>query len=71
MHKELKDQMHPILEEMDQSLPEGEIPAGIFNDPEIFELRRRMEAGQTGRDPGQRYPAHHEYIVLLLRGRYG
>jgi len=25
-----------------------------------------MEAGQAGRDLGQRYPAHHEHIVLLL-----
>ncbi|HVF00029.1 MAG TPA: aromatic ring-hydroxylating dioxygenase subunit alpha [Rubrobacteraceae bacterium] len=40
MHKEFKGQMHPILEEMDQSLPEGEIPAGILSDPEIFELER-------------------------------
>ncbi len=40
MHKELKDQMHPILEEMEESLPEGEIPAAIFNDPEIFELEQ-------------------------------
>ena len=47
MHREIKDQMHPILEEMDQSLPEGEIPAGIFNDPEIFELEREQVFGHS------------------------
>src|SRR5829696_7888013 len=47
MNRELKNQMHPILEEMDQSLPEGEIPAGIFNDPEIFELEREQVFGHS------------------------
>ena len=84
MHKEIKDQMHPILEEMDQSLPEGEIPAGIFNDPEIFELEREQVFGHSWvyiaheseiPNPGDyvlRYIVDNRFIVVRAeRGRLG
>src|SRR3954447_25307155 len=32
--------MLPILEETTRTLPDGELPAGVFNDPDVFRLER-------------------------------
>jgi len=36
----IKPSPHPLVEEVRRSLIQGELPAGIFNDPEIFALER-------------------------------